>query len=77
MLEVVYWASEQAAGRERLLAVALVVQATGDEDLVRLRSGRGLIWLLGQDANGVLNEADESASLGMHARRAARRKQAR
>ena len=71
VLEVVQWASEQA-GAGRLFAVALVVQAIGDEHPVR--SGRGLTWLLGLDANGApLTEADESALRGMHARRAARR----
>ncbi|MCY7402633.1 MAG: hypothetical protein LH477_17070 [Nocardioides sp.] len=69
VLEVVQWASGQA-GAERLFAVALVVQASGDKDPVR--SGRGLTWLLGLDANGApLNEADESAVREMHARRAA------
>jgi len=73
VLEVVQWAWDRA-GTERLFAVALVVQSSGGNDPVK--SGRGLTWLLGLDANdATLNEADENALHGMHARRAARRDQ--
>jgi len=73
VLEVVQWAWDRA-GTERLFAVALVVQSSGGNDPVK--SGRGLTWLLGRDANdATLNEADENALHGMHARRAARRDQ--
>ena len=68
VLEVVRWAQVQA-GDDRLYGIALVVDAlrtTGDVE-------RGLVWLLGMDANDPSDTDDASRRrAGMHARRGRR-----
>ena len=70
VLEVVRWGEAQA-GPDRLCAVALVVQR--DEGADPVAAGRGLVWLLGIDANGQHDETDARGLARMLARREARR----